>query len=328
MSDELPLGWKKAQTLGTILAAVLVPVVVGLVGHAVNQSVKENELSLSYIQLAVGILKDEPKPGTEGLRGWAIDVVNNYSSVKLSADAKEELKERPLPLIESTDRNPLTERVDFLRKNKGSAVASGQAEDFSISQHILLDRSGEPVSIVETQNTSGKLIDPKYIVMHFTAGSSAEATLKWIADAQAKASMHVLIDREGSVTQIVPFDYMAWHTGASQWEGLSGLNKYSIGISFSNAGPLTFKEGQWRTIYGRVIPDNEVKVEIDPSSGEKNGWHAYTAEQISAAEQVVSALVKQYPSIEDVLGHSDITSGRKNDPGPAFPIAKFKVLIK
>lgn len=327
MSDEPPSIWKKAQTVSTIIASVLIPIVIAFIGHIVNQSIKNNELSLSYIELAVGILKDEPKPGTENLRAWAIDVVNNYSSVKLTTDAKKELRERPLPLIGSIDHNPLSERADFLRRNKSKQISKGAEGSYQIEQHILLDASGEPVSVVETQNTSGKLEEHKFVVLHFTGGTSSEATLMWIADAQAKASMHLLIDRNGEITQLVPFDYIAWHAGRSKWNGLLGLNKYSIGVSFSNAGPLTKKNGEWITLSGKNIPESDVYIERDASTGEERGWHKYTQAQIDTALKVIPVIIKSYPTIEEVLRHSDITEGRRLEPGPAFPMEAFRKLV-
>jgi GH24 family phage-related lysozyme (muramidase) len=94
-SDELPISWKKIQILTGLIGAILVPTVVGIIGNTINQSIKNNEIGLSYVQLAVSILKEEPNPNTENLRKWAIAVVNNYSDVDLSEEAQQELqKER------------------------------------------------------------------------------------------------------------------------------------------------------------------------------------------------------------------------------------------
>ncbi|MDZ7691653.1 MAG: N-acetylmuramoyl-L-alanine amidase [Balneolaceae bacterium] len=314
---------EKAEVLSTMLAAVLVPLVIGVIGHLINQSIKSNELSLNYIRLAVGILKEEPKPSTKNLRIWAIDVVNNYSDVKLSTDARRELQESPLPLIESTDSNPLTERVEYL--NQQAAMGRNIPEDlpFGISQHTLLDSLGKPVSSIETQNLSGKIREHRLVILHYTGTPSREGTVKWISNTRAKASMHIFIDRDGEVVQFVPFDYVAWHAGVSTWQDLTGLNNYSVGISFANAGRLEQKDGGWVSWTGDEYPNSEVYVQKE-ASGKVTGWHTYTDAQIVKAAQVIETIVQAYP-IEAILAHSEVSPNRKIDPGTRFPIQRIQI---
>ena len=35
-----------------------------------------------------------------------------------------------------------------------------------------------------------------------------------------------VVERDGSVTQLVAFDRVAWHAGQSQWRGRSGCNAF------------------------------------------------------------------------------------------------------
>ncbi len=99
MSDDegLSIGWKKAKVVFTIIGAILIPLLIAFIANLVNSSIKERELSLSYVKLAVEILQQEPKSETQNLRKWAIDVVNNYSTVKLSNEAIKELEKQELP---------------------------------------------------------------------------------------------------------------------------------------------------------------------------------------------------------------------------------------
>ncbi|MGH8162989.1 MAG: glycoside hydrolase family 75 protein, partial [Rhodanobacteraceae bacterium] len=53
------------------------------------------------------------------------------------------------------------------------------------------------------------------------------------------------------------------------------------------------------------------------------GWHIYTPEQLETAAQVAALLINHY-NLLDVIGHEDISPGRKNDPGPAFPMQSFR----
>ena len=41
-------------------------------------------------------------------------------------------------------------------------------------------------------------------------------------------------------------------------------------------------------------------------------------------DAIVAALREAYPTIQEVVGHDDISPGRKVDPGPAFPMSRFQ----
>jgi len=82
---------------------------------------------------------------------------------------------------------------------------------------------------------------PLYVIAHDTAGRSAQSTVDYMANG-GKASYHVIIGRDGVMTQMVPLDRQAWHAGVSQhptkpW--LKGMNRCSIGVAFDNPGELT-----------------------------------------------------------------------------------------
>ena len=97
-------------------------------------------------------------------------------------------------------------------------------------------------------------------------------------------SAHLFINRNGEMTQFVPFSCRAWHAGESTFEGRSGCNDRSIGIELEGTDTLP-----------------------------------YTDAQYAALTNVIHALRSAYPAIgERIVGHADIAPGRKTDPGPAF----------
>jgi AmpD protein len=107
-------------------------------------------------------------------------------------------------------------------------------------------------------------------------------------------SAHLLIDRDGVLTQYVPFDRRAWHAGASEFMGRKVCNDYSIGIEL---------EGSDET--------------------------PYTDAQYAQLGEVVRALLSAYPGLtpQRIAGHSDIAPGRKTDPGPAFDWARLRAAL-
>ena len=100
-----------------------------------------------------------------------------------------------------------------------------------------------------------------------------------------QVSSHLLIRRDGELVQYVPFSKRAWHAGDSCFDGCNACNDFSVGIEL---------EGQ----------DTE----------------AYTDRQYEQLAAVMQVLVATYSglSLDRVAGHSDISPGRKTDPGPAF----------
>jgi N-acetylmuramoyl-L-alanine amidase len=191
-----------------------------------------------------------------------------------------------------------------------------------LSHHKAQSISGDSIPFTRSSNIGGELI-PRYLVIHFTAGQSAEAAVNWLCRKDSKASAHVVIGRDGKITQLVPFNRVAFHAGASSWEGLSGLNQYSIGIELDNAGRLNRVGNQWQSWFGRMYSADEVVEAIHKNDTRLYGWHAYTEPQTQAALNLAVVLFKRYQLL-DVVGHDDISPRRKWDPGPAFPMDSFR----
>jgi len=118
------------------------------------------------------------------------------------------------------------------------------------------------------------------------SGSPLLASLRGI-----EVSAHLLIDRTGEVTQFVPFSRRAWHAGKSVWGEREACNDYSIGIEMEGA-------------------DN----------------FAYTPRQYDRLVETLIWLMRRYPQITParVVGHFEVASGRKTDPGPAFNWAALR----
>jgi AmpD protein len=112
--------------------------------------------------------------------------------------------------------------------------------------------------------------------------------------AGARVSAHVLIQRDGTLVQFVPFGLRAWHAGVSSYEGRSACNDFSIGIELEGTDEL-----------------------------------AYEAAQYASLAALITALLRAYPTLSAarVVGHSDIAPGRKSDPGDAFDWPLMRRLI-
>ena len=113
--------------------------------------------------------------------------------------------------------------------------------------------------------------------------------------ADLKVSAHLLIRRTGEIVQFVPLHLRAWHAGQSQCEGRPRVNDFSIGIELEGCDDAPFESGQY-----------------------------------TALRDLTNAIIAAYPTItpDRIYGHSDISPGRKTDPGPHFDWAHFRASLK
>ncbi len=95
------LEWVKA------VGALLTPVAVIVVGGFLNNAIKEQETRARYVELAISILRDEPKQNNRNLRDWAVNVVNSYTDMKIQPPVRELLLTQSLP--------PPTSELSFTR---------------------------------------------------------------------------------------------------------------------------------------------------------------------------------------------------------------------
>ena len=160
------------------------------------------------------------------------------------------------------------------------------------------------------------------IVIHYTAGGSAESSARYLCG-EVKASAHLVIGREGEIYQLVPFDTIAWHAGESFYGDRRWLNRYSIGIELDNAGVLTKAGSEYQAWFGKKYQANEVIHATHRNETSPRYWHTFTEQQIEACRQVCELLIHKY-AVNNILGHEEIAPGRKQDPGPAFPLDKFR----
>jgi len=100
-----------------------------------------------------------------------------------------------------------------------------------------------------------------------------------------EVSAHLLVRRDGSLLQFVPFTERAWHAGESCFRRRARCNDDSIGIELEGEDDVPYEDAQ----YAVLVP-------------------------------VLAALLRTYPAISarEIAAHSDIAPGRKTDPGPAF----------
>jgi len=196
--------------------------------------------------------------------------------------------------------------------------------DFSIVGGWIDD-----VDRVESPNHGGVLV-PDLIIMHYTAGASAQSTAEWFQNTTPgkRRSAHVVIGRDGRVVQCVDFRHQAWHAGLGSWRGRGNCNRYSVGIELANWGHLQIADGGYVSHVGTPVGADRVTWAPHKLTGDlESPWERFTNAQLIAALDVCRALLMVCPSISDIVGHDDVDPERKRDPGPLFPLATFRCLL-
>src|SRR4030081_187539 len=128
----------------------------------------------------------------------------------------------------------------------------------------------------------------------FTNSLPAEMHPYFAEVCSLRVSSHVVVARDGAVTQYVAFPQRAWHAGKSLYQGREACNDFSVGVGLEGTDPLPYEPVQ----YGLLA-------------------------------QVVAALCAAYPRLspDRLVGHSEIAPGRKTDPGPAFDWPRARRLL-
>lgn len=122
------------------------------------------------------------------------------------------------------------------------------------------------------------------VVIHYTAMHSAQAAVDWLCTPKAQVSAHYVIGRDGRLWQLVKDSARAWHAGVGAWGGVCDVNSRSIGIELDNCGSTPFSEPLMQSL-----------------------------------EALLPRLLRDWAiPPERVIGHSDMSPGRKIDPGPRF----------
>jgi N-acetylmuramoyl-L-alanine amidase len=129
---------------------------------------------------------------------------------------------------------------------------------------------------------------PNFVIIHHTAQTSLDQTIKTFLLARTQVSAHYVVSRDGKVVQMVNDYLRSQHAGLGKWGNDTDLNSSSLGIELDN-----------------------------------NGDEPYSDAQIKSLLTLLGTLKKRYNiPTANFIGHADIAPKRKPDPNK-FP---WKVL--
>ena len=126
---------------------------------------------------------------------------------------------------------------------------------------------------------------PNFVIIHHTAQTACDTTLKTFTLPRTQVSAHYVICKDGTINHMLNDYLRAWHAGNSKWGNVTDINSVSIGIELDN-----------------------------------NGFEPFSEAQIKSLLDVLKKLKKDnnIPTA-NFIGHADIAPKRKVDPNKYFP---------
>lgn len=127
---------------------------------------------------------------------------------------------------------------------------------------------------------------PIMIVLHATAGGSAQSSIDWLR--KQGLSYHFIVERDGSVYICVPKERVAFHVG-------------------TGVGP--------KIVLGKVVQANGVNERsIGVCMANRQNGEPYTPEQVAACNTLCHELARKVASLRFITRHGIIQWWNRSDP--------------
>ncbi len=126
------------------------------------------------------------------------------------------------------------------------------------------------------------------LVLHYTGMTCTREAIDWLVNPKSRVSAHYLVEENGRIVQMVAEERRAWHAGVARWRDVTDVNSASIGIEIANPGH------EW-------------------------GYEPFPEVQMHAVLSLCQDILQRHTvPARNVVGHSDVAPGRKQDPGELF----------
>jgi hypothetical protein len=180
---------------------------------------------------------------------------------------------------------------------------------------------------------------PRGLVVHWTAGHRDGLTNAFSV-MKSGGYLYLVIDKDGNLGQTNPLNEWGYHAGTSKFPGITGnVSPHFAGVELQAAGNLTPHDGGFYPWWDKKkdakgnyigphqflaknrIPAEEVKYSAKRDNIAAGYYHIYTEKQMTTLRKLVAWLHLNHPtvfSLDRVVGHDEVSPGRKTDPGAAI----------
>ncbi len=152
---------------------------------------------------------------------------------------------------------------------------------------------------------------PLGICIHYLADRDVKRAVESLVNADL--GYHLIVDRDGKITQTTYFNLRVNHAGVASWNNLSP-NRSFISIALASWGYLTNDNKSWN---GWVLPENQVARRVGNIDKKIYAWDKATDEQEKSLEKALLWLISKGIDLKNICGHDEcaLPFGRKQDPG-------------
>jgi N-acetyl-anhydromuramyl-L-alanine amidase AmpD/peptidoglycan/xylan/chitin deacetylase (PgdA/CDA1 family) len=307
---------------------------IALAGHRLDRSVQAHDPDRYALPRYYPYSNDALYPILSDGYGWTFAELMDSAIGEFETDASPS-QETAVPEITPIGEAHIPSTLDKLIR---FCAHPGEDYLYELDEYASFPTDISPMAQAELENAVivkptcnyADPIIPEAIILHFTEGSYT-ATVNEFRESELSASVHYIIDRDGTITQMVPEFFGAHHVTCygnremctrscpicKDEEGnLTEPWTRSIGIEIVNAGRLRGEWGDFRNPDG--TPFEGLIYEDYLASFSYRYWEDYTMEQIEALRVLVYDIMRRWDiDLDMVLGHSRIQLN-KNDPGPAL----------
>ena len=167
---------------------------------------------------------------------------------------------------------------------------------------------------------------PQGVTVHYTADRNVARTVRALNE--RGLGYHVIIDRDGKVTQYAPFTHRLDHAGPSLWRDLS-CNRWHIAVSLVSWGEVQAKGDKLYAAWnGAELADKDadgedIRTRRCNVGGRMAHWDAATSRQVDELYRFLAWCVANGVDVENICGHDEaaMPPGRKVDPGGVLPVS-------
>lgn len=162
---------------------------------------------------------------------------------------------------------------------------------------------------------------PEGLVVHWTAGwrNGLKAGNELMRNT---GMLYLLVDGEGRLAQSDSLKHHGYHAGKSSHSGATGyVSDEYAGVELQAAGMLERRGSKYYSWFDATYPATEVVTSQRDQNIAPGHYHAYTRAQMMTLRKLIVWLYLNRPdvfSIDRVVGHDEVSPGRKVDPGASL----------
>ena len=160
---------------------------------------------------------------------------------------------------------------------------------------------------------------PEGAIVHFTAGHpNGEGAVEYAISKNSYC--YFVIGPDGTVYQNFPLNRWGYHAGKSEHDNLGkSVSQFLVGIEITCAGKVEkIKDNLFKPWFDLYLTRQEVRFVPKEQNCIAGWYHRYTEAQERSLMVLLLWLQQNNPNVfrlEYVLGHDEVSPGRKSDPG-------------